>query len=58
MMFNAMLLQSGIEAWRELFLRGAMPGLDLWPSVIFSIASIGLGWFALRLIGKNMADAL
>ena len=47
-----------IEAWRELFLRGTMPGLDLWPSVVFSVLSIGLGWFALRLIGKNMADAL
>lgn len=47
-----------IEAWRELFLRGAMPGLDLWPSVVFSTAAIALGWLALRFIGKNMADAL
>ncbi|MBI5288895.1 MAG: ABC transporter permease [Chloroflexi bacterium] len=47
-----------IEEWREMFLFGDMPGLDLWPTVVFSVVAVAAGWFALRIIGKNMADAL
>ncbi len=47
-----------IEEWRELFLFGDLPGLDLWPAVLFSIGAVAAGWLALRIMGRTMADAL
>jgi ABC-type polysaccharide/polyol phosphate export permease len=47
-----------IEEWREMFLFGDLPGLDLWPAVVFTVVAVTAGWFGLRLAGRNMADAL
>jgi ABC-type polysaccharide/polyol phosphate export permease len=47
-----------IEAWRDLLLAGAMPGLSIWPSLVFAAVSIVGGGLALRALGRSMADAL
>jgi ABC-type polysaccharide/polyol phosphate export permease len=47
-----------IDAWRSLFLDGSLPGTDIWPSALFAIGAIAAGAWVLRIIGRNMADAL
>lgn len=47
-----------IEAWRALLMQGDLPDLDLWPSVLFAAISLVLGLWALRAVGKGLADAL
>lgn len=47
-----------IDAWRQLLMSGDMPGVDIWPSVVFTIVSLVAGVYALRALGRNMADAL
>jgi lipopolysaccharide transport system permease protein len=47
-----------IEAWRGLFLDQTLPGLDMWPALVFTVVSLVLGLWALRSIERTMADAL
>lgn len=47
-----------IEAWRELLMGGAMPGVDIWPAAVFAAVSIALAVYVVRAIGRDMADAL
>lgn len=51
-------LVSLIEAWRELFLFGQLPGLDVWPALVFTAAALVAGAFTLRALDENLADAL
>lgn len=47
-----------IDAWRELLMGGQTPGADLWPTVLFAAAALGIAAWVLKAIGKDMADAL
>ena len=47
-----------IEAWRQLLMFGEAPNVDIWPSLLFTVASLAIGVYALRALGRNMADAL
>ena len=51
-------LVSLIEAWRSLFIDGDLPGLDLWPAALFTAIALALGFFVLRAVDENLADAL
>jgi ABC-type polysaccharide/polyol phosphate export permease len=51
-------LASLIEGWRALFMDAELPGLDLWPAVLFTAAAIVVGVLTLRAVGENLADAL
>lgn len=47
-----------IDAWRDLMMSGDLPGFDLWPTVLFAAAAVLLAAWAMRAVGKDMADAL
>lgn len=47
-----------IEAWRDLLMFGQMPDAGIWPSLAFTAASLGIGLYVLRMLGRNMADAI
>lgn len=47
-----------LEGWRELFLEGSVPGVELWPSVVFTAALLVLGLAVFRTLEKYFADAL
>lgn len=51
-------LTSLIEAWRGLFLRNELPGLDLWPALLFTAGALVLGWLVFRRLEPGFADAL
>jgi ABC-type polysaccharide/polyol phosphate export permease len=51
-------LASLIEAWRELFLQGELPGLSVWPAVAITIAAVIGGYVVMRAVAKSLADAL
>jgi lipopolysaccharide transport system permease protein len=47
-----------IDAWRDLMMAGDLPGVDLWPTVLFAGVAVLLAAWAMRAVGKDMADAL
>ena len=47
-----------LEAWRELFLEGSVPGTDLWPTVVLTAVLLVLGLGGFRKLEKYFADAL
>lgn len=51
-------LASLIDAWRGVFMDGALPGLDVWPAVAFTAIAIVAGLTVLRALGRDMVDAL
>ena len=51
-------LTSLIEAWRGLFLRNELPGLDIWPALLFTTGALVLGWLVFRRLEPGFADAL
>lgn len=51
-------LSSLIEAWRDLFLLGELPGLDVWPAVAITVAAVIGGYVVMRAVAKSLADAL
>lgn len=56
MLLNPM--TSLIEGWRDLFLRDHVPGLELWPALVFAAAIAALGSFSFRKLEGGFADAL
>jgi ABC-type polysaccharide/polyol phosphate export permease len=58
---NWMLLNpmtSVIEAWRDLYLHNQLPGLDLWPALLFAAGMAALGSLSFRKLEGGFADAL
>ena len=51
-------LSSMIEAWRDLFMNNQLPGLDLWPAVLFMLGSLLVGSQVFRRLEPAFADAL
>ena len=51
-------LTSLIEAWRDLFMNNSLPGLDIWPAVLFAVGSVVLGREVFRRLEPGFADAL
>jgi ABC-type polysaccharide/polyol phosphate export permease len=56
MLLNPM--TSLIEGWRDLFLRDHVPGLELWPALVFAAGIAALGSFSFRKLEGGFADAL
>ena len=51
-------MTSLIEGWRDLFLRNQIPGLELWPALVFAAGIAALGTFSFRKLEGGFADAL
>jgi ABC-type polysaccharide/polyol phosphate export permease len=47
-----------VEAWRQLFLEGELPGLDLWPTILFLVPFMIFGPRLFRRAERHFADAL
>jgi len=51
-------LTSLIEAWRDLLLNNSLPGVDLWPALVFTLAAVLVGTQVFRRLDPGFADAL
>lgn len=51
-------MTSLIEAWRELFVHNSLPGLDLWPALVFTAGALVVGVTVFRRLEPEFADAL
>ncbi len=51
-------MTSLIEAWRNLFVLNELPGLDLWPALVFTAATVVVGVTVFRRLEPDFADAL
>jgi ABC-type polysaccharide/polyol phosphate export permease len=51
-------MASLIEAWRELFLFGSFPDVDIWPALVLTTVTLMLGLFLFRRLEGHFADAL
>ncbi|MBI2723724.1 MAG: ABC transporter permease [Chloroflexi bacterium] len=51
-------MASLIEGWRELFLQNQLPGVDMWPALVFAAGIAALGSFSFRQMQGGFADAL
>lgn len=47
-----------IGAWRDLFMDNRLPGLDLWPTVLFMLIVAVLGGLVFRRLEPGFGDAL
>ena len=51
-------LASLIEAWRDLLMHNALPGIEIWPALLFGVVALTLGIGAFRRLEGGFADAL
>ncbi len=51
-------MTSLVEGWRDLFLRNQIPGLELWPALVFAAGIAAIGSFSFRKLEGGFADAL
>jgi len=51
-------MTSLIEAWRDLFVSNTLPGIDLWPALLFTVGSVAVGYAVFRKLEPDFADAL
>jgi homopolymeric O-antigen transport system permease protein len=51
-------MASLMEGWRELFLHNQLPGVDLWPALVFAAAIAGIGSLSFQRLQGGFADAL
>ena len=47
-----------IDAWRGLFLDNSLPGVDLWPTLLFTVGTLAVGVLVFRRLEPRFADAL
>lgn len=51
-------MTSLIEAWRDLLMNNTLPGLDLWPALVFTLGALVVGFEVFRRLEPEFADAL
>ncbi len=51
-------LTSLIEAWRDLLMNNTLPGLSLWPALLFTVIAVIVGGQTFRRLEPGFADAL
>ena len=51
-------LTSLIEAWRDLLMHNTLPGIDLWPALLFTLGALVVGSQVFRRLEPSFADAL
>ena len=51
-------LTSLIEAWRELFMNNTLPGVELWPALVFTLGAAALGSVVFQRLEPGFTDAL
>ena len=51
-------LTSLMEAWRDLLISNTLPGLDLWPTLVFTVIAVIVGSQTFRHLEPGFADAL
>jgi len=56
MLLNPM--ASLVEGWRDLFLSNQLPGVDLWPALVFAVGFAALGVLSFKQLEGGFADAL
>ena len=47
-----------LDGWREVLVEGNMPGVSLWPSVVFAVAALAVGLWTMHVTDRSLADAL
>jgi ABC-type polysaccharide/polyol phosphate export permease len=51
-------LTSLVEAWRDVLIHNTLPGLDLWPVLVFTLVAAVVGTMTFRRLEPGFADAL
>jgi ABC-type polysaccharide/polyol phosphate export permease len=51
-------MTSLVEGWRDLFLHNQVPGVELWPALVFAAGIAALGSLSFRKLEGGFADAL
>ncbi len=51
-------MASLVESWRELLLDNTLPGLDLWPALVYTVLVLPIGFAVFRRLERGFADAL
>jgi ABC-type polysaccharide/polyol phosphate export permease len=51
-------MTSLVEGWRDLFLHNQIPGIELWPALVFAAGIAALGSISFRKLEGGFADAL
>jgi ABC-type polysaccharide/polyol phosphate export permease len=51
-------LTSLMEAWRDLLMNNTLPGIDLWPALLFTLGALVVGSQVFRRLEPSFADAL
>jgi ABC-type polysaccharide/polyol phosphate export permease len=51
-------MTSLVEGWRDLFLHNQVPGIELWPALVFAAGIAALGSLSFRKLEGGFADAL
>ena len=51
-------LTSLMEAWRGVLIHNTLPGLDLWPALVFTVIAVIVGSQTFRRLEPGFADAL
>lgn len=51
-------LTSLMEAWRGVLIHNTLPGLDLWPALVFTVIAVIIGTQTFRRLEPGFADAL
>ena len=47
-----------LEAWRKLLIFGDLPGLSIWPTIVFGAVAVVAGVSVFRRVEKHFADAI
>ena len=51
-------LTSLMEAWRDVLIHNTLPGIDLWPVLVFTLVAVAIGTMTFQRLEPGFADAL
>ena len=51
-------LTSLMEAWRDVLIHNTLPGIDLWPALVFTLVAVVIGTMTFQRLEPGFADAL